>query len=1580
MEENKNKKRTLRIVNDPCITKQLFREKLRKTQKLTNYYEKKCEEQQYNEFIKKYFIDEEKIENLTNKKLLNGLMKYYKDIKNQNIETIVTFNDFIQKFPQKIAVSGTNYKRQHIFEALCRILLFFNYDNGEFSSVKTFYNSLESYLKGDKKVINNEILEMKVNESSSGGIVDIFFKTNKIKDEEKWGCEMINYNEENQEEYNNEYIMIQNKYYDKERTDISNYDVTKIYSLINTSKDNQSIIDGKIKIILMVNNEEMLLEIINKSKRQYDGLITKIYGVSSINNWFQKMIYDLYKSNTIDSFIENSGKTRIKREMETRFHQKLIINTTVTQIENGKKKYIWGAVPRSGKSYMIGGLISERYKKGSPNNIVLILGAKTETESQFIELFKSYSDFEDYTVITNHKKEEGKINIYILSQEWFKSNKIKENIFDKKVTERFPRLFDNGVIDLYFDEIHNGGSTDNSESILHAFNNSNVKIDLFVMVTATFAKPNIRYVNIPFIDNSEKTELIEWSYEDQQNMKKVVNETAKQMMINSKEGVLQNTIIYLFEYYKELYGSQYLTVLSGEYKKHPELVLITPEVIDKTYSTIKPITYDIRNLFINNLICTACKPDQEIVKYKDPRYIFNKIEPINDLLDYISLTIYNYFKNELLYKIDGSHTELWFLPDKDLYNEDCKEICNSVTVDENMDEEQKNIKNPKSIANIEPLSRGLAIKICQHEGFTRYNVLIVHNTKIEYIKGINENTLFNDFHHNKRTRIKVYEFQKSSVSLSNQIKNFEIETYKQGKSLIVLTGAKLRLGISLPCADIGFNFDNIKSIDNNYQTMFRVLTEREKPVVKNYGYYIDFNKERSIQFLYEYNKIYSKAKNVSNVKESVISLQSLLFTFHYNGLQLFQKNSTKEIELYNILNNELNLNEKEYTNFYIKGKNFQYITKNALKYVDENILQQIAKILQIKRTGKIKNNKIIVKEGKQSETMEMYNQKSQSENEVEDDEEQEVIAEIYSIDGLIEYLSQIIPSIVVLLALYSKEIKCENITECIKNSIKDIEDLEEYCNCNTIENANVIECFMNSPYKKYDKTQIVEVLKILLEQDVNFANELNFIYDNIKEAVMKTNGENLIYNMTSEEIDEKIIKHLDIREEEKNKFGEVFTPKSLIDEMMDALPNTIWSKPDLKWLDPASGIGNFFMVVYQRLMDGLEQWKPNKQARSSHILKNMLYMVEINAKNIKMARKIFGKEANISCADFLEKEEKWKRDFNGVDKFDVIVGNPPFQTEQDKEKKTGTNAGRGTLWDKFIEKSLVLLKPYGYLGFINPPAWRKPEQKLYDIMTKENQLLYLHIYSEKNGQKLFNVGSKFDLYVIQKRNKYKNTEIIDELDEKHDINVSKWCFLPNYQYKNIMKIITDEDNGIDVIYDTLYHTQKNNIKDKKTETYKYPIVHSINEDGIVFWYSDVNKGQFGVSKVLLNFNRKQYPINDYDGKYGMSQLTFGIPITSKKQGDEIVKAINTDEFKEIIKATKWGAFQTEYKMFKYFKPDFYKSFTGSSSSPKQSDSKIKNKQKTRKQLEIMRRAIEKKKTIKNSKGGKRKTIKKSFFW
>ena len=103
------------------------------------------------------------------------------------------------------------------------------------------------------------------------------------------------------------------------------------------------------------------------------------------------------------------------------------------------------------------------------------------------------------------------------------------------------------------------------------------------------------------------------------------------------------------------------------------------------------------------------------------------------------------------------------------------------------------------------------------------------------------------------------------------------------------------------------------------------------------------------------------------------------------------------------------------------------------------------------------------------------------------------------------------------------------------------------------------------------------------------------------------------------------------------------------------------------------------------------------------------------------------------------------------------------------------------------------------------------------------------------------------------------------------------------------------------------------------------MVHNITQKGLGIRFAKEKKNaQIGVPKVLLNFNEQQYPYNDYRGEYGMSQLTFGIPIKSKKEGEQWISVIQSPTFKEILRATKWGAFQTDYRMFKYFTPELNK--------------------------------------------------------
>lgn len=462
----------------------------------------------------------------------------------------------------------------------------------------------------------------------------------------------------------------------------------------------------------------------------------------------------------------------------------------------------------------------------------------------------------------------------------------------------------------------------------------------------------------------------------------------------------------------------------------------------------------------------------------------------------------------------------------------------------------------------------------------------------------------------------------------------------------------------------------------------------------------------------------------------------------------------------------------------------------------------------------------------------------------------------------------------------------------------------------------------------------------------------------------------------NETILETIERRLIPDEQAKKARGEVFTPLNLVRELLYGLrkddleagkqvlwgvdsdgnvvddnpdnriggiPLEIWRDPETKWLDPANGIGNFPFVAFYMLdfqlknhgTKGSKEW--TDEIRRKHIVEKMLYMIEIDRGNVNTSFKIMdylasGSKPNICCTNTLNlKDEDLQRHF-GVNRFDVVMGNPPFQ-------KAVTLSGylraaqHTAIWDSFVTTSIALLKDNGYLAFIIPQTWRKPENAYWNEISNINSLRFIHILGKQRSEILFKVSQRIDMFIMKKSSEHMTTDVIDEKDIYQSIDTRVLPFMPNYAYDDILKIIvSDPSRGIPVIYDsTIYRTEKPRkgppkVVSKETGDYTKPVVHSMTKKGMVFVYANQDKGHFGKSKVLLNKNEQQYPYNDFEGKYGMSELTFGIPITSKEEGDQIVDAINSDRFKEIIKATKWGAFQTEYKMFKYFRPDFYKEF------------------------------------------------------
>ena len=97
----------------------------------------------------------------------------------------------------------------------------------------------------------------------------------------------------------------------------------------------------------------------------------------------------------------------------------------------------------------------------------------------------------------------------------------------------------------------------------------------------------------------------------------------------------------------------------------------------------------------------------------------------------------------------------------------------------------------------------------------------------------------------------------------------------------------------------------------------------------------------------------------------------------------------------------------------------------------------------------------------------------------------------------------------------------------------------------------------------------------------------------------------------------------------KQLYGEVNTPFKLVEEMLAIIPKAKFKDPNLKWLDAGTGKGNFAIMLYFKLMEGLHGIIINLEERKNHIIKNMIYMFEIQDENRKRLREIFGQEANI---------------------------------------------------------------------------------------------------------------------------------------------------------------------------------------------------------------------------------------------------------------------------------------------------------------------------------------------------------------
>lgn len=317
----------------------------------------------------------------------------------------------------------------------------------------------------------------------------------------------------------------------------------------------------------------------------------------------------------------------------------------------------------------------------------------------------------------------------------------------------------------------------------------------------------------------------------------------------------------------------------------------------------------------------------------------------------------------------------------------------------------------------------------------------------------------------------------------------------------------------------------------------------------------------------------------------------------------------------------------------------------------------------------------------------------------------------------------------------------------------------------------------------------------------------------------------------------------------------------LVNEILDHIPEKHFISDADTFCDPEMGGGQFVKEVEKRL----RSYGHSDENISKRVYGFASSIVQLNY--VVNKYKLLGQ---YSIFNIME---------NSLGKkFDVVIGNPPFQSPS-KNKKINRGA-TSNLYQKFIEKSCNLVKNDSSIialvtppGFLKSTDWEKPN-KYFDMINKRG-ISYIKLEGVK---KHFNVTNPFCYFISTKS---KNITI----DSKETITIKNddLFFIPSSLDKQTLSIFNKVaycDNGINMKFKRLNEKPNN----------KYVAIKPMNNR---LWGV---KAQLNLEKLALG--------NDL--------------IWEHEKSENIVKILNSKTFSYLIRRTQYDAI-IYFKFFNGFR-------------------------------------------------------------
>jgi len=731
---------------------------------------------------------------------------------------------------------------------------------------------------------------------------------------------------------------------------VDKYDIGKLCTLVEKHQQQ----NRKVHVLIFVKDKESLIAKFNAAQKS-SGIMMKyidpredqtypnIYDQSDLeqNIYKLKLLLDQYnflRDHKNKGLFESQYLKILKSPFIPRFHQKLFIDRIIQLIiEENEENILVGAIPRSGKSYIMMGSILEYVKqihsRGITNklNFILVTPAPNETFGEYQDIFNTYIDFDTLGINRvllksgrgRPKVSPDKHNVFIVSKQMLgykeKSDSGKDNDSVKQDLEkiktetekRVKQLLGDNKFDLILlDEAHFGMSTENAQGILNVLDGLG-KGTPKMFVTATYNKPLSVYGI-----NADKCKLT-WDINDVQSFQDKdfdINNNPIKDRFGHK--IYDNALKYF---------NNDVEMIKKSYRMYPKPYLMTSmwdyQYLQQEKDKLDQQTYgfDMDKLFT--------------VKGGN----FENIDQMKQMMRYY----FGYPDKKLSYGQQHIYRQRGILPR-------IKNICSGKC---------RTMQDPNHFTSqLWFLPYGPNRKIVD-----------IVNALITLFKFSEFKDIRDQYHFYVAVDVKggsnndLVTYMKDSHDIKNEIQNLEKD--QKDKNIIILAGARLQLGISLRNVDIVTLWNMVTSSDAIFQMLFRSMTEVNVPICnandycpeKKFGFMVDLNPQRALTntLLFGENLTAKKSEGKSKYEliADCINIDEDVFQDKYDT-----DDPKERKEFVNQMFNKL------YSSWDKNVDDISKLTEKVLKY-DEDVLKSIEKGLREVKLSKKKGPKKEIVQG-----------------------------------------------------------------------------------------------------------------------------------------------------------------------------------------------------------------------------------------------------------------------------------------------------------------------------------------------------------------------------------------------------------------------------------------------------------------------------------------------------------------------------------------------------------------------------------------------------------------------------------------